>query len=210
VHFFGIIMGKHHGSSGEEEEEEELDEAEYIVEKILDRKVMNGEVYYFLKWKGFDESENTWEPEMNLDCPELIADYHKRASGTPKKVSNDSVVETPPPTASTARNTQSNKRRTSGGEQSETDSNVAVDPGKKIKRANDYGYGRGLEIEKILGATDVYGELMFLIKWQSTEKPELVPARIANVKSPQYVIRFYEDRLTWANTDENASIVQDK
>lgn len=48
------------------------------------------------------------------------------------------------------------------------------------------------------------------IKWQSTDKPELVPARIANVKSPQQVIRFYEDRLTWANTDENTSINSEK
>jgi len=52
-------MGKHHGNS----DEEELDEAEFIVEKILDRKVMNGEVYYFLKWKGFDDTENTWVRE---------------------------------------------------------------------------------------------------------------------------------------------------
>lgn len=56
-------MGKNHENSlhdDDEEEEEELDEAEFIVEKILDKKVVDGEVYYFLKWKGFDDSENTW------------------------------------------------------------------------------------------------------------------------------------------------------
>ncbi len=49
-------MGKNHGNS----DDEELDEAEFIVEKILDRKVVNGEVYYYLKWKGFNDTENTW------------------------------------------------------------------------------------------------------------------------------------------------------
>jgi chromodomain-containing protein len=54
-------MGKHHGNS----DEEDLEEAEFIVEKILDKKIVTGEVYYFLKWKGFDETENTWVEKNN-------------------------------------------------------------------------------------------------------------------------------------------------
>jgi hypothetical protein len=81
---------------------------------------------------------------MNLDCPELIADYHKRS----KKASETTEV------------VDSNKRVIGNSVDQQESTNT--DSSKKVKRANDFGYGRGLEIEKILGATDVYGELMFL------------------------------------------------
>ncbi|XP_076341874.1 chromobox protein homolog 1-like isoform X1 [Tachypleus tridentatus] len=154
-------------------------EEEYIVEKILDKRMRGGKVEYYLKWKGYPESENTWEPEGNLDCQELIAEYEekRKKSAEDKKDSSDK------------------KRKVNGTEGSETS------PQKKKKKLEEdnrpRGFDRGLDPERIIGATDSSGELMFLIKWKGSDEADLVPARLANVKCPQVVIQFYEERLTW-------------
>ncbi|XP_013773675.1 chromobox protein homolog 1-like isoform X2 [Limulus polyphemus] len=150
---------------------------EYIVEKIIDKKVTNGHIEYYLKWKGYPDSENTWEPKENLDCPDLIAEFEKSYK------SKDGE-----------KNDEKKKRKIS-----EDGSNNSTQK-KKKKPENDNklkGFDRGLEPDKIIGATDSSGELMFLIKWKGSDEADLVAAKQANVKCPQVVIKFYEERLTW-------------
>ncbi|KAF4228200.1 hypothetical protein CNMCM8980_006938 [Aspergillus fumigatiaffinis] len=51
-------------------------EQEYKVEKILNHKRVSGKPYYLVKWKGYDTSENTWEPIKNLTgCHQLVQQY---------------------------------------------------------------------------------------------------------------------------------------
>ncbi|KAH7716468.1 chromo domain-containing protein [Aphelenchoides avenae] len=71
--------------SDEEEPEEEEEEGEdFEVEAILGRRnTQTDQRQYFIKWKGYDDpSENTWEPEENLDGAQELLEEFKRRYGT--------------------------------------------------------------------------------------------------------------------------------
>ncbi|XP_013779659.1 chromobox protein homolog 1-like [Limulus polyphemus] len=163
-------------------------EEEYIVEKVVDKRVKQGQVEYYLKWKGYPDSENTWEPQEHLDCPDLIAEFENSRKNKDKEQSDD-------------------KKR-------KMDENDSDNSSQKKRKTDDdnkpKGFDRGLEPDRIIGATDSSGELMFLIKWKGSDEADLVPAKQANVKCPQVVIKFYEERLTWhtgANHEDDAEKV---
>ncbi len=39
----------------------------YEVDKILEKKILNNEILYLVKWKGYSYEESTWEPKENLE-----------------------------------------------------------------------------------------------------------------------------------------------
>lgn len=116
-------------------ESDEEDEDKYVVERIVDKRVRNKKTEYFIKWKNYEESDNTWEPEENCDCPELIAQFEEERR---------------------KKNADLKKRKLStkknGGQTSQQEN-------------KPNGFDRGLTVDKIIGATDAPGQLMFLIKW---------------------------------------------
>jgi hypothetical protein len=51
---------------------------EFEVEKILDHRTEDNGLEYLIKWKGYPQSENTWEPDTNLtNCRQLLTSYHQ-------------------------------------------------------------------------------------------------------------------------------------
>merc|ERR1712029_831640 len=149
------------------------------VEKIISKRARKGKVEYLVKWKGWeDPDDNTWEPINNLDCKDLIDEYE-------------------------ANHPEAEKKEESGTKR-KAESESSSKPAKPAKKQDTRpkGFARGLTAEKIIGATNDPGELYFLIKWRGSDEADLVPAKEANTKIPQIVIKFYEERLNWYEDDK--------
>ncbi|KAH7562953.1 reverse transcriptase [Bipolaris maydis] len=80
-------------------EDIELENDEYMVEAVKDLRKIGRQWKYLVKWQGWPDSQNTWEPEGNLtNCKELIRAYHrqhpeKRGPGPQGKGSNQGTKD---------------------------------------------------------------------------------------------------------------------
>jgi hypothetical protein len=68
---------------------------EFEVEKVLNSRLHRRKVQYLVKWVGYDDSENTWEPARNLTHAwDLVRDFH---------IQNPSAVKATSPTNASPR-----------------------------------------------------------------------------------------------------------
>uniref|UniRef100_A0A8C5L6P6 Chromo domain-containing protein n=1 Tax=Jaculus jaculus TaxID=51337 RepID=A0A8C5L6P6_JACJA len=128
--------GKKQNKKKVEEVLEEVEE-EYVVEK--------GKVEYLPKWKGFSDEDNTWEPEENLDFPDLIAEFLQSQK-----------------TAHETDTSEGGERKADSDSEDKGEENKPKKEKEESKKPQ--GFAGGLEPEQIIGATDSSGELMLLMK----------------------------------------------
>lgn len=165
--------------------QEKTGEEIYSVEKILSKRFVDGKVHYYLKWFGYPESENTWEPQENLNCPMLIADFekqHAKKSGAgsvdkePQKPSSDNEKLPAPKNPDTASEKKPTKKKLKLMTTSSTNGSspavappLSIPPPNKDETENEIpplsGFAKGWEAKEILGATEENGQILFLIKW---------------------------------------------
>ncbi|XP_039451342.1 heterochromatin protein 1-like [Culex pipiens pallens] len=180
-------------------------EPEFVVERVVAKRIRRGKAQYQIKWKGCDDSENTWEPEENLNCQDLLEKFareegEKRASRGKRQSSADSNsnmdragedVEKAPPKR------QSRPRASKSLAPEDTASPPVVPAAKRTKAKN--GFEKGHVAEKLEGVTEEGGERLFLVRYKGVDEVELVPSSIARQHVPDLIIDFYESRIIWNN-----------
>ena len=62
--------------------DEESQAAYYEAENIIGHKLINEDLHYLVHWKGYQHSEDTWEPSGNL-TPEFVQEYHQQDQARP-------------------------------------------------------------------------------------------------------------------------------
>eukprot|EP00285_Hemiselmis_virescens_P009162 CAMPEP_0173401536 /NCGR_PEP_ID=MMETSP1356-20130122/51187_1 /TAXON_ID=77927 ORGANISM="Hemiselmis virescens, Strain PCC157" /NCGR_SAMPLE_ID=MMETSP1356 /ASSEMBLY_ACC=CAM_ASM_000847 /LENGTH=261 /DNA_ID=CAMNT_0014361689 /DNA_START=39 /DNA_END=822 /DNA_ORIENTATION=+ len=70
----------------------------FLVDRIVDRRELNGQVLYLVKWKGYGMDQSTWEPIKNLNkVMDLVEEYEDKLDAQNKAppLKKKSLAKTP-------------------------------------------------------------------------------------------------------------------
>jgi hypothetical protein len=102
-------------------------EDEYEVEQVLDSKRMGRKqkLHYLIRWKGYLEAHNTWEPEENVrHAKDLVALFHEKYPLTTRKCylnNKGQGDEIPSPTSHTSMSNNGSQ------DSSQSDPSITID-----------------------------------------------------------------------------------
>lgn len=174
----------------------------YVVEKIIrHRRIRKGKGYeYFVKWKYYNNNENSWITPENFVMQQMITTYNEKHNISTED-SSDSGDDDNNTVTITATTTNTNPI---------TNPSVLdefVDRSRiRSKIYNDLlpheEYAPNLKVEKLLDmhpVDDDQREKIVLVKWETKAEPEYVPAKWCYVHCPQLIIQFFEGRTFFKN-----------
>ena len=150
------------------------DEQEYLVEKIIGKRIENGKEKFRVKWLGFPLSQCTWEPIENLkNVIPLIEDYKLNE----KKTKSEKLLK------------RKRKDKLDVSDVKVINKETKVDEKKPI--AKDTKNYRVKDIFKI----DRNFNAVVEIEENSNNKILTLPTSALKVQCPELLIDFYENKF---------------
>merc|ERR1711892_939025 len=165
-------------------EVEDVDEDEFIVEEILDKRAgKKGKTEYLIKWKNYDNNEdnNTWEPVNNIvdGYQDLIDVYEVQI------ISKEEAVKSSPP-----------RKKIIEKENEVTEkvkAPVEAKPAKKEKKPAPVQE----DIYIIESLTKKNGS-KYLVKWENWPSDQNTWEPKASI--PEFILKYYEEDLSRLGT----------
>jgi chromobox protein 1 len=203
--------------------DDSLSENEYYVEKVLDKKIEDGEVQYLIKWEGWSIDQSTWEPKENLEnIKHLIEDFErevleqrekekKRRVGRPplkeglKKHCEDKEKEREKQIVNSQKNFSAKTKDNITNSNNNLHKNhlqQSQERTEEKKLENDHSDLFEMnEPEEVVGVKkDKNNGILCLIKFK--ERPDglqnentYVPSTVLKERFPKVLIKFYESKI---------------
>ena len=81
---------KEHGHNFPEPAPELIEgQPEWEVKEILNSRRYRCKLQYLIKWKGYSDAHNSWEPKENVTAPALLAAYHEWNTAAVRKLETE-------------------------------------------------------------------------------------------------------------------------
>ncbi|SLM38743.1 Reverse transcriptase domain [Lasallia pustulata] len=66
--------------------ETDNNDKEYVVEKVLQSQLVDGQLQYLVKWKGYSMNNNMWEPASQFTSKKVLQDFHRHHPEQPRTI----------------------------------------------------------------------------------------------------------------------------
>ena len=165
----------------------------YNIEKILDRKKVNGKIHYKIKWEGYPMDQCTWEPLENLENVKALVDEYNQNHSTKNN----------PPKGKKTNNTLLNKKRKEENKQKnhENENNLKQIKSQIKKNNKDPSYKIDNSLKNVVTVKKQDETMMALVdKIEKNEElvKEFISTEELRRRNPWILLDFYESKIKFS------------
>ena len=189
-----------------------MDDEEYFVDEIVDKRKVNGKIEYKVRWTGYDPCEATWEPIENLvNAQESIDEFEAKQK---EFVGSSSELSEPRPKKKAPK--KANLSISDSEESVELESDESS-PRRVARKAKDEseeeseesdmlivnnGDGADVEIGQIIKHKVEGKDLLLKVRLKSTDNDQLESTPYMNYKQVKKIareklIKYLEGAVQW-------------